>query len=305
MLHKVNPTADLRPWVVPLAIRKFSTMSLQRNPQINFLNFLGSTFRVYDISEEKVKIFTKKSKIFCYIILISHFFELTKSLFHAFANNNLYRLYLTDFQCTLSYYQYLFNLSISVTHSMMIRVFLYLLKSDNENDHKKFQWLTFLRINNQRHLVKNHYFLKKEAKRYLDLVKMFLIFTKLNILTYLIGCSGVLGRVLYMAFNKIPLFWLFFSSIPISIHIMIMVNLVFYLYNFFLAIFFANCMFICKSLKSLSTCHSSYSLSQFKQTKLNALAKKNLVQFNYLIKNFKDSEANFNYTFSYCSGMIW
>ena len=64
-------------------------------------------------------------------------------------------------------------------------------------------------------------------------------------------------------------------------------------------IYFANAMFISKSLQSLIAQRSALLRYKLKKRKLIKLANQNLIQFNYIINNFKASQKNFNYLFCY------
>lgn len=204
----------------------------------------------------------------------------------------------------MSYYQFLFNLNISVTHLGMIRAYIYLLYYDFKNNFRNFEWLNFLRISNEQILIKEYFFSAKEAKSYLFLIKFFIRAIEINMIMYMIGVSGVIGRVLIMAYLEIPFKWFLFSTLPNAISFSFATYCAYYLYNYFTMIFFANCMFIHKSLKSLSSHYSISSLQRLKKKKLNLFVKQNLKQFNRLLILFKYGQMNFNYTFSYCSGLI-
>ena len=270
---------------------------------MNFLEYSKTTFLVYDFNnDQEIRVFTRRKKLFCYLMITLVTFELIKTIFHAFVNDNLLRLYMADFQCTMSKDQYLFNLTSGVAHVAMIRVYLYLLF--NENNLSKFQWLKFLRIQVLKVLVEKHFFLPKEARSYVSSLNKFINFAQLNEFMFFFGCFGVVGRVFIFAFKEIPIYWFLGSTLTNGLEFTFMINSCYFLYNYFVTIYFATCTFSAKSFKSLSSHYPSTLLYQFRKNELNQLARQNLVQFNYLIKMFKYSQSNFNYTFSFCSGLI-
>ena len=229
-------------------------------------------------------------------------FELIKTTFHAFVNDNLLRLYMSDFQVTMGKDQYLINLSNTVLHGAMIRMYIYLLF--NENNLSKFQWMKFLKLQDARILVKKHFFSPREAESYLDSLQKFLKMVRMNNDFFLMGCFGVMGRVVFFAYKEIPIYWFLGSTLPNGAVFLLMNGSNYYIYNYFITIYFATCTFSAKSFKSLSSHYPSSSLYQLRKSKLNQLARQNLIQFNYLIKMFKFGQSNFNYTFSFCSGLI-
>lgn len=183
----------------------------------------------------------------------------------------------------------------------MIRVYIYLLVSDYRQEFRKFQWLAFLRIEDEQTLIREHFFTAKEAGSYLRLIGLFMKFIRINRIFYWYGCFGVMGQVLYEAFNTIPLHWFLFSTVPnVAVYLFMTLN-AFEIYNYFVLIFFANAMFTRNSLRSLAERRKTLLLGNPKKSKLRQLAKQNLLQFNYIIKNFRESQRNFNYTFCYRS----
>ena len=270
---------------------------------MNFLEYSKSTFLVYDFdNDQEIRVFTRKKKLFCYLMVILTTFEIIKTIFHAFVNDNLLRLYMADFQCTMSKDQYIFNLSIAVGHAGILRACLYLLF--NENNLSKFQWLKFLKIQDQRILVEKHFFSYYEAESYLRYVRLFMKLLKQCELFYIFGSIGVIGRVVFFAYKEIPIYWFLSSTLTNGLEYLFMLISCYFLYNYFITIYFATCTFSAKSFKSLSSHYPSSSLYQLRKSKLNQLARQNLIQFNYLIKMFKYGQSNFNYTFSFCSGLI-
>ena len=270
---------------------------------MNFFNYSKSIFLVYDFDNGQViRVFTRKKRLLCYLMIILLTFEVIRNIFHAILNDNLIRLYLVDFQCTMSKYQFLFNLSISISYAAMIRAYLYLLF--NENNLSKFQWLNFLKLQDSRILVQKYFFSSREAESYLDSFQKFVKLVRINHLFYMISCFGVIGRVVFFAYKEIPFHWFLGSTLTNATIFLFMKYGSNYIYNYFVTIYFASCTFSEKCFKTLSSHHSTSSLYQLREDKLNQLARKNLVQFNYLIKLFKYGQSNFNYTFSYCSGLI-
>ena len=270
---------------------------------MNFIDYSKSILLVYDFeNDQEIRVFTRKKKLFCYLMVILVTFELIKSIFHGIVNDNLLRLYLVDFQCTMNKIQFLFNFSISFTHAAMIRMYLYLFF--NENNLSKFQWLKFLKLQDARTLVEKYSFSSREAESYLDSLQEFVKLVRINHIFYLVGCFGIIGRVVFFAYKEIPFRWFLGSTLTNATLFLIMNNSNFYIYNYFVTIYFATCTFSEKSLKSLSSHYSSSLLYQLRNNKLNQLARQNLVQFNYLIKLFKYGQSNFNYTFSYCTGLM-
>ena len=84
---------------------------------MNLIEYSRSIILVYDFdNDQEIRVITRRQRLFCYLMIILLTFELIKTIFHAFVNDNLLRLYMADFQCTMSNDQYLFNLSIAVGH---------------------------------------------------------------------------------------------------------------------------------------------------------------------------------------------
>ena len=184
----------------------------------------------------------------------------------------------------------------------MIRAYLYLLI--NENNLSKFQWLEFLKLQDARTLVKKYFFSSTEAKTYLASLQKFVKLVEVNHLFYMLSCFGIVGRVIFVAYREIPFRWFLGSTLTNATIFLFMKYGSNYLYNYYVTIYFATCTFSEKSFKSLSSHYATMSLYQLRNNKLNQLARKNLVQFNYLIKLFKYGQSNFNYTFSYSAGLI-
>ena len=207
-----------------------------------------------------------------------------------------------DFMVTHNYYQVLFDGSIIFTHLAMVRMYIYLLISDFRKSFAKFQWLKFLRIEDEQTLIKKHYFTLKEASSYLRLVRLFIKFIKLNELVYVAGCIGVQGRLVYLSYNHIPFHWIILSTIPNLLLFLFMTRKAFALYYYYVLIFFSQTLFIQKSLRSLRD-RRSVRLPDNK-SKLRLLCERNLTQFNYVINNFRQSQRNLNYTFSYSLGLV-
>ena len=178
-------------------------------------------------------------------------------------------------------------------------MYAYLVISDYRKDFGKFQWLKFLWIEDEQTLIREHYFTTKEASSYLRLIGLFMKFIRINQILYWNGCFGVMGRMLYMAYNSIPLHWFLLSTLPNFAVFMFNSQVNFILYNYFVLIFFANAMFIRKSLRSLAA--QSLWRYKLKKGKLRQLAKQNLIQFNFIIRNFQQSQRSFNYLFCYRS----
>ena len=183
----------------------------------------------------------------------------------------------------------------------MARMYIYLLVCDYSQDYRKFQWLEFLWIENEQTLIREHYFTAKEASSYLRLIGLFMKFIRINGFFYFSGVCCIMGRVLYLAYNAIPFHWFVLSTVPNVALFIFNTQNAFMLYNYFVLIFFANAMFIRKSLRSLGEKRSALWRYRLKKSKLRLLVKQNLLQFNYIIKAFRESQRNFNFTFSYRS----
>lgn len=71
--------------------------------RINFLTFAKSSFLyTYDFSDpDKVKVFTKNRRLW-YFLASVYILNFLVSVFHSYVNDNYYRLYITDFICTLN-----------------------------------------------------------------------------------------------------------------------------------------------------------------------------------------------------------
>lgn len=211
---------------------------------------------------------------------------------------------LADFQCTMTYYQFLLDSDFVIIHLSMIRVYIYLFYYDFKKNFRKFQWLNFLKISNEQILIEEHFFLKTEAKRYFFLIKLAIKAIKVNKFMYFIGSGCVLVRVFILAYHEIPFKWFLFSTLTNAISYVFLMSYAFQIYNYFVLIYFASSMFIYKSLKSISNQYSIYSLKKLEKSKLDQFTRINLIQFNKLITIFKYGQMNFNYTFSLCSGVI-
>lgn len=211
---------------------------------------------------------------------------------------------LTDVQITFNYYQFIFDLDMSIFFLSIIRAYIYLFYYDFKKNFRKFQWLYFLKLESEKSLIEECFFLKKEAKRYLVLIKFFIKAVKINLFLYSSGNIFLILRLSISAYFEIPFKWLVFSTIPNGFGYLFVSIFDYYLYNYFILIYFANCMFICKSLKSLSNHYSVHELKELEKDKLNSLARLNLKQFNRLIAIFENGQANFNYTFSIGTGVI-
>ena len=177
----------------------------------------------------------------------------------------------------------------------------YLLVNDYRKDFDKFQWLEFLRIEDKQTLIREHFFTATEASSYLRLIRLFMKFSIINAIIFCNGCCGVMGRMLYMAYNSIPFHWFVLSTVPNAVVFMFATQTASILYNYVILTFFANVMFIRKSFQSLVVQRSALCQYKLKKNKLRQVVKRNLLQFNYIVWNFNLSQANFNYTFSYRS----
>ena len=270
---------------------------------MDFISNLKSVSFVYDFdNDQEIRVLTRKQKFFCYLILPIGIFELIKTVFHAYVNDNMFRFYMCDYIFTLNKDQFLFNVSFAVMFSFMIRLYLYLLC--NEHNLSKFQWLQFLKIQDLRTLVKTHFFLPEEAESYLVTINAYIKTVKPSNLIYFVASTGMIGRGLLIAYREIPIYWFLFSSLTNAISFLLFLNTSYFIYNYFVTIYFTSCVFTQKSLRSLSNHYSPFVLGQLKQDKVNQFSKQNLAQFNYLIKMFKYGQSNFNYTFSFCTGVL-
>ena len=200
---------------------------------------------------------------------------------------------------TTSYYQGLFDGSNSFTHLSMVRMYIYLLVNDYRKNFDKFKWLEFLRIEDEKTLIRKHFFTAKAAGEYLRAIGLFRQFTRINAALYFFGISGVMIRICYLAYAVVPFHWFILSTVPNVVAYFFMTQNAFTLYNYYVLIFFANAMFIRKSMQSLVAQRSALWRYKLKKSKLRQLAKQNLIQFNYIMKNFKASQRNFNYLFCY------
>lgn len=264
---------------------------------MSFVNFSRSIWHVYDFSGPQIQIFNRKKRLYFCLTLFFYIYWFFLSSFHFITDNSVYRYLLADFIVAQNYGQSLFDGSIVCTHLAMIRMCVYLLAADARKDYAKFQWLQFLRIEDERTLVKKHFFKRKQAASYLRLVGACIRFVKINELIYILSCFAVMGRVLFLASTNIPLHWFVLSTVPNAVGYLFMTISAFSVYNYFITIYFANAMFIKKSLQSLSS--QSLRLNKLKKSQTRQLCRQNLLQFNYIINNFRQSQRNLNYTFSY------
>ena len=62
---------------------------------MNWLDYSKLIYHVYIFDNDEIRIFDKNKRFFCYLMIILNLFELFKSSFHSYFNNNKWRLYLT------------------------------------------------------------------------------------------------------------------------------------------------------------------------------------------------------------------
>ena len=213
------------------------------------MNFI---FEIFFLSNEKVKS-NKRNKNLFFIILISlNFFELLKNLFNGFANSNLCRLYLFDFIVSFGSYQIVFDFSFAITYIYMIRLsFKVILNFDQTNlfDYKYFK---FLELQTEADLMRKQRFGKKECREYFKLVNFTISFFKYNTIVFFFGVALNFIRMFYVSYTTLPLksFWLI--SLPNAFSIGCTAVLNFLICGCFYLIFWLDCIFLNKKLKSLT-----------------------------------------------------
>ena len=124
-----------------------------------------------------------------------------------------------------------------------------------------------------------------------------------RIIPLLLGLFLGLSRVLYAAYKTIPLEWVLFCTLPNAICYIVLVMIVFrMLYTFYL-IFYSNALFMTAKLKSLA--HRNLILSgAIVPRKFEHVVNRNLSHLDEIIRNFKLSQNDFDYTVcAYNSGM--
>ena len=273
---------------------------------MSFIEFSKSPWLVYDFSSQEIQIFNRRKRLFCYLSLSFYIYWLLLNGFHAYYNSNTYRFYLSDFIVTLSDSQRLFDFSICFTHVAMIRMCIYMIHNDRHQNFSKFQWLEFLKIEDEQTLVKKHFFTTKEASNYLHQVRFFMKSLKINELIYAVSCLGVMARMLLLAYSHIPLQWFVLVTLPNVLSYLFMTISAFSIYNYFVLIYFSHAIFIKSSLQSLASQRSALPSDKLKKCKVMQLCRlyrQNLHQFNYILRNFKASQQNLNFTFSYSAGL--
>ena len=138
------------------------------------------------------------------------------------------------FAMTTSYYQVLFDGSIIFTHLSMIRMYLYLLVNDHRKNFDGFQWLEFLRIDEQT-LIRKHFFTSKEAASFTRVVGLFRQFTRINEAVYFFGVLGIAVRTLAVAYWEIPFHWFVLGTVPNVVAFMFMTQNAYTLYNYYVS----------------------------------------------------------------------
>ena len=210
-----------------------------------------------------------------------------------------YFLMYVSYSFKLTRYIDLKPFSFVLKQLFMCRMYIYLLVNDYRQDFRQFQWLEVLRIEDERTLIRKHHFTAKEASSYLHLIGLFMKFIRINRILYWYGCSSVIWKLLRLAHRTIPLHWFLLSTVPNAAVNLFRILTAFEIYNYFVLIYFANAMFIRKSLRSLVAQRPALLGNKLKKNRMIQLAKRNLLQFNYIIRNFKQSQASFDYTFCY------
>ena len=271
----------------------------ERNLLIEYFN---SNPFLYEFDNDQVRLFTCKKKLLYVLMQTVAFYETIKSLVHGFLNSNDLRLYLSDFLTTWSSFQNVFNFSIIVPYFMLIRLSFYLLPNANQKSSKKFQYLNFLRFNNERDLVKQQHFTFREARNYLRTRRFFFNLVKHNMPGYCIGCSFIVLRVVVAAYSAIPFRWFLLSTLPNSISLLFAIISTYSVFNCFNLSFWSACTYCFFRMKSLShhkpfLCSSGAKLDQ---KKLRSISKVALIGFNETIVFFKSSMSDFNYTICEC-----
>ena len=266
------------------------------------IEYFNSNPFLYEFDNGQVRLFTCKKKMLYVLMQTVAFYETIKSLVHGFLNSNDLRLYLSDFLTTWSSFQNVFNFSIIVPYFMLIRLSFYLLPNANQKSSKKFQYLNFLRFNNERDLVKQQHFTFREARNYLRTRRFFFNLVKHNMPGYCIGCSFIVLRVVVAAYSTIPFRWFLLSTLPNSISLLFAIISTYSVFNCFNLSFWSACTYCFFRMKSLSH-HKPFLCSfgaKLDQKKLRSISKVALIGFNETIVFFKSSMSDFNYTICEC-----
>ena len=156
--------------------------------KMKFIDYNRSPFLAYSFeADERVVIFNRPKRRFFTILPIFIIFDGSKMLLNAILNENLVRLYISDFVCTWSKYQALFNYSVVVCYVFLVRLKIYFFLNDCNESSKKFSYLNFLRVNTEKELVMKHLLSPKAARRYLFLIDLLMKIVRLNGPLYFIG----------------------------------------------------------------------------------------------------------------------
>ena len=156
--------------------------------KMKFTDYNRSPLLAYSFeADERVVIFNPPKRRFFMILLFLIIFDGSKMLLNAILNENLVRLYISDFVCTWSKYQALFNYSIIVCYVFLVRLEIYFFLNDRNENSKKFSYLNFLRIDTERELVKKHLLSPKAARRYLLFIDVLMKIVRLNGPLYAMG----------------------------------------------------------------------------------------------------------------------
>lgn len=267
------------------------------------LDLLESSVLPYHFEDDKFKIFNRKKKVFLIIQTVFVVCQMNKLLINGILNSNLVRLYVVEFICTFSKYQALFDFSLAVSFIFLFRCNIYLLL--NQNRPKKFEHLYFLTIKRESELLKEHNLTRRSATNYLFLVDLSVKFLKLNRLIYYLGLLFGFGRVLVFAFFKIDFKWFILISLPSTIVSITLNSVLFNVISFYYLVFCLNSFFMTAKLRSFSQRFSSLLINNKSDNKLIFNINRNLVHLSKLIKNFKLSQKDFDFTLCcYNAGMF-
>ena len=164
--------------------------------EMKLIDYVNSLSLAYSFeTNETVRVFKRGSRPFLFGLFFFVVFDLSKMVTNAVLNDNRVRFYISDFVCTWSKYQALFNYSVTVCYVFLIRLMVYLLRNENDESSKRFSYLNFLRISTEKELVKKHLFSKRAAKRYLFFVDLLIKITKLNTPLYFGGECSIASKL--------------------------------------------------------------------------------------------------------------
>lgn len=130
-----------------MSIHNFKVQLYSLDDMTNFFTeYFNSVLFIYEFgSDGQVRLFNQRKRMFFYIMIPFAIYETAKTLFNGYMNDNNYRYYLSDFQVTWTTYQNIFNFSIFVAYFFLLRLCVYFILNDKNENTKRFQYMNFFR----------------------------------------------------------------------------------------------------------------------------------------------------------------